>query len=522
LIEILSLAQQAGSLSEAQSAGLFGHVITGFQGAASVAARTAVSLDLVREILTVSGKAAPVDPDLAMRQMLLGSSPPVEVNLDGATVTVDPSKARHAAYRQVMELQKVPTLATVLAVADAARNLAAGKDPAAAQIQVLRSQAGGLFYIEAPKELKLNSKERELVEGFQPHRLQEIVKQFEDRTTKKKINPKDLERLSQDYLEEIDAPVRWALEGVVYAYFLSPEDLLVAEDPLLVRKHRFVVTSPTYKSPVWQKAELAQSSEKAGSYFTGGFADFGDAAGAAAAKSAKLGGDTAGHIASKQMASLRMTNWAGLRDDDLRLVGLKVTVAREWMVQAAGKPEFQATLAESTLGLLSLNRRANLLGALAEGNWTSVWNLATLSDLYFLGDRYLERYPADPWQSPATKALRQVTSRNDGSRLQLLGGEYSAMLGCSHPHLQSAPPYEEYEKELMALRLAERSAEFKLYLAKYADVAGVPAPALGALAEPAARAILKRLVLSDAHDWRSVLAAYATLDGKAVEGILAK
>ena len=115
-----------------------------------------------------------------------------------------------------------------------------------------------------------------------------------------------------------------------------------------------------------------------------------------------------------------------------------------------------------------------------------------------------------------------MSSRNNGSRLQLLGGAYAAIFGCSHPHLQSVAPYEEYEKELLALRLAERSAEFKLYLAKYADMEGVPALALGALAEPAARAILKRLVLTDGHDWHSVLAAYATLDGKVMEGILAK
>jgi hypothetical protein len=273
---------------------------------------------------------------------------------------------------------------------------------------------------------------------------------------------------------------------------------------------------------IWQAAELEQSSEKAGSYFTGGFADFGDAAGAAAAQSAKLGGDNAEYVASKQMAALRVTDWTGLRNEDLRLLGLKVTVAREWMVRAAEKPELQAALAEDTLGLLSLNRRADLLGALAAGNWTSVWSLATLSDLYFLGDRYLDRYPNDPWQSPAVSALRQLAPGNDGSRLQILGGELNAMFGCSHPHLRSAPPYEEYEKELLGLRLAERSSEFKLYLAKYADVAGVPAAALGALAEPAARAILKRLALSDIHDWRSVSAAYAALDEKVVEGVLAK
>jgi Tfp pilus assembly protein PilF len=521
LIEILCLAQRTGALNEARSAEIFSHEIAEFQGAASVAARTAASLDLVREILAASGKAS-ADPDQAMRDLLLGSGSPVDVDLDGAPVTVDPSKIRHAAYRQVMELQKVPALATVLAVADAARNLAAGKDPPAPHIQVLQSRAAGLFYVDAPKELKLTSRERELVEGFQPRRLQEIVKQLEEKTGKKKVNPKDLEKLSQDYLQEIDAPVRWALEGIVYAYFLSPEDLLVAEDPLLLRKHQFVVISPFRKTVIWQAAELEQSSEKAGSYFTGGFADFGDAAGAAAAQSAKLGGDNAEYVASKQMAALRVTDWTGLRNEDLRLLGLKVTVAREWMVRAAEKPELQAALAEDTLGLLSLNRRADLLGALAAGNWTSVWSLATLSDLYFLGDRYLDRYPNDPWQSPAVSALRQLAPGNDGSRLQILGGELNAMFGCSHPHLRSAPPYEEYEKELLGLRLAERSSEFKLYLAKYADVAGVPAAALGALAEPAARAILKRLALSDIHDWRSVSAAYAALDEKVVEGVLAK
>ena len=83
--------------------------------------------------------------------------------------------------------------------------------------------------------------------------------------------------------------------------------------------------------------------------------------------------------------------------------------------------------------------------------------------------------------------------------------------------LRSAPPYEEYEKELLPARLAERSAEFKLYLAKYADQEGIPAAALGALAEPAARGILKKLQMSDIRDWRSLLSAYAALDSKAIE-----
>jgi hypothetical protein len=63
-----------------------------------------------------------------------------------------------------------------------------------------------------------------------------------------------------------------------------------------------------------------------------------------------------------------MTNWGRLRDEDLRLVGLKVTVAREWIVGAANQPELETALAEATLGLLSPTRRADLLASVAEDN----------------------------------------------------------------------------------------------------------------------------------------------------------
>jgi tetratricopeptide (TPR) repeat protein len=521
LLEMVCLGEEAGSLSETQAAELFGQIVERAARVGSDAERTAASLDLVREILAHAGPQAAPDPDVAMREMLLPSSPPAELHLQGATALVDYNRSRSAQYKQVLELQKAPSLATVLALSDAVRNLSAGKD-AAAQIQVLESRAAGLYAVEAPKQLGLSGKERELVEGFQPRKLDEILKELREKTAKKKANVKDLEKLSNDYLKEMDLPVRWALEGIIYACYLSPEDLLVSEDPLLLRKHRFVsLEFGQNANRVFQHAELIQSSEKAGSYFQGGFADFADAAGDAAALSAKLGGASGRFIASKQMAALRSTPWGKLRDEDLRLVGLKIAVSREWIVHAANQPDVQGALAEETLGLLSLTRRAELLSALAEGNWRSVWNHVTLSDSYFLADRFLERYSKDPWQSPALTELRQRIAHNDGARLQILGAEFDETFGCSHPHLRSAPPYEEYERDIHPARLAERSAEFKLYLAHYADSAGIPAAALGTLAEPAALVILKNMQVTDIHDWRSALAAYATLNDKIMEAAAA-
>jgi tetratricopeptide (TPR) repeat protein len=521
LIKILCLASQAGTLNEKQAAELFGKIVERFQQATSVAAQTTLSIELAREILERAG-APKVDPDSAMRDMLLGASSPGVVIL-GKTVTVDSAKLRRSQYDQVLELQKVPSLATVLALFDAARQVGAGKGELSGPIGVLESKAGGLFPVEVPKTKGLKDKERDLIAGFDPKRLQEIVKDLRDKVAKKKINPKDLEKLSQEYLDEMNAPVRWALEGIVYAYYLSPDDLVVSEDPLLLRKHQFWIT-PTggVKPRLHEPAEVNVSSERAGSYFSGGFASFGDAAGQAAAQSAKLGGEHGQAIVGKQMAALRATDWSKLQDEDLRLLSLKVAVAREWIVRAASRADVQTGLFESSLGLLSLTRRANLVEALAETDWNAVWSSVTLSDLYFLGDRYLERYKTDPWQSPATRALRQVAAHNDGSRLAWLGPEFDDLFLCSHPHLRTAPPYEDLEKEVLPGKVAERSAEFKLYLAVVADRSGIPASALGSLAEPAARFVFKRLQLTDIYDWRSTLAAYASLDAQILEEVLPK
>jgi len=522
LFEILCLAQQAGSLTEVHAADLFGAIVERFQKATTPALRTAASLDLVREIIHRAAPPSAVTPDDAMRGILLNSGVPTDVNLGSSVVSVDPFQMRARAYQRVLELQKVPSLATVFALGDAARNLGAGQGEAAKNLQVLQSQAANLFFVEVPTEVRVTGKERGAIEGFQPRRLAELTQQFQQKIAAKSVSAKDLGRLADDYLEEMEAPVRWALTGIVYAYFLDPEDVLVSEDPLLLRKHKFVRARFGVKVPSFETAGLEQTSSGAGSYFAGGLADFGDAAGDAAARNAHLGGEHGRAVAAKQIAALRVTNWKNLRDEDLRLLSLKVAVAKEWIVTAARQPDVEGELAESTLGLLSLTRRADLLASLRSQNWPGVWRSVTLADLYFLADRYLQHYATDPWKSPATVALRHSMLVNDGSRLQSLGGQYSDTFGCSHSHLRSAAPYETFESQQFPNPIAERSAEFKLYLARFADIAGIPAQALGAIAEPAARSIFERMHLSDTHDWRSVLAAYASLDSKTVEEVLAK
>jgi len=529
LIAILCLAQQSGRLAENQAADLFGDLCRRFAGAEDPADFTRASLDLVRRILESSSRktgpqtAEEAGPDEAMRDLLLGAPMPVSFPLNGVTYEVDASPARRANYRRVMELQEVTSLQTLFRFYDAARSLDQGAGVAAQQIRVLEESLSDLLTVETPGGNLGPGKERKNLENFQPRRVSEILARLRRVTERPAGDLRERQALCRRLLAAIGPQAQVALAGILYSYFLNPKDLLVAEDPLLLRKHQFVnLTAHFGQAGLFVHSELVPRSERAGSYIRGGFASFGAVAGQVGTAGARLGDGNSEPVISAQLSSLRLTDGARLRDEDLRFFGLKIRAAREWIVRASRQPELHADLAEATLGLLSPSRRGELLAALLSRQWPAVWRSVTLGDLYFLADRYLERYLTDPWASPVTAALRQAAGRNDGSRLQELGGSLSQLYDCSHPHLLRLAPYEEYQRHLMPSKLAERSAEFKLYLAEYMDRAGISAAALGALAEPVARELFRKLRMNDLRDWQSVTEALCAIEDELLEGVLAK
>jgi hypothetical protein len=60
--------------------------------------------------------------------------------------------------------------------------------------------------------------------------------------------------------------------------------------------------------------------------------------------------------------------------------------------------------------------------------------------------------------------------------------------------------------------MAQRAAEFKLYVAERMSYAGLPASRFGQLAEPLARRIFRNVHMADFWDWRSVLESWSKLD----------
>jgi predicted Zn-dependent protease len=508
LIEWICLLRQRQVLGDAEASKLFSYVGARFAAAEGDAAYTSASLESARVILAYcqppGEKAA---PDEQIRRCFLGSA---------SNATSKPA----IAFLRVLEMQNAPSLDTLFSIYDAATKLAA-KGVDNGEIAILEKAVTAIPSVELPKATKVAGKEKDGILRYDPSPIKKTVEQLRQKATKRKPNPKDLQKESQELLAELEPQVTAGLAGPLYAYFLRPTDLVVSNDALLLRKHHyFDFSADRAQEQLIRESEFETSSEGAGSHFKGGFAQFGLASGSAAAVGWKTSGRSSDAAVAAEIAAIRGAEWDHLEESDQRLVSLRISVAREWIFQAARHPdEFQA-LSEETMGLLSLSRRADLLTGIEARAWHKVWDSVTLPDLFELGGQYLSHYKTAAWSSPVTAELGATAARNDGARLSILGPIPYHSFGCSHPHMRMDAPYEEYERRMLPVEIAERAAEFKLFLVYRADGGGVDPASLSGVAEGLAARAFRGAQMNSFRDWRSLQAAYSSVSSADVKEAL--
>ena len=502
LIEWICLFQRRRVISEQDATKLFRYLCERFASAEGEAAYTEASLDTAHSILDRCGRNPKENSaDAKLRACLVADVPST-------------GDQRVKDFQALLEIQKVPALEPLFAFYQAARKLSTDAS-ATDQIGIMEKAAASMPAIDLAKHAKVPGREKDELQAYDPVPLKKELEDLRQKVGKRKPNPKDVGKLSQELLAHLEPQVNAALAGAIYAFFLRPSDLVVSEDPLLLRKHRYFdfVEGNTHHETFVAESAFYKQSEGLGSYFVGGFAQFAIAVGSAARVGWKAANGTDDAV-SAEIAAIRSTSWEQLKESDQRLIALRILVAREWVVQSARNPDVLLALREETVGLLSLSRRADLLNSIVANNWTKTWESITLPDLFQLGGKYLQRFRADPWASPVTQELRAVAAENDGSRLNIFGGLPYHAFGCAHPHLLPDAPYEAYELHLFPVDLAERAAEFKLFLAFRADNLGVEPSALAAAAEPLAAKAFRSAHMTDTRDWRSLLSAYASVSTK--------
>ncbi len=337
--------------------------------------------------------------------------------------------------------------------------------------------------------------------------LQQAKRRFERAANRRKPRLPELDRLSRNMRAELLPHVAAALMGTVYAYYLRPEDLPVAEDPLFLRKHEFFDLERPFLENFFGVTQLKGIGEDTGAFIDGGFAGIATAAGRTAQFGVRILDPDAAAVAQIELASLRSTRWRGLREADMRRFSLTVLLGREWIVEAASEESLRSGLLGAVAGVLSASRTRRVLSSLDERNWPAVRGSFSLSDLYRLGRARLSARSDVFRESPVARALAALPA--DAGSWDGMGSIRSKTFGYSRPRMWEDAPYEEYERYLSDIMIAERTAELKLYLVQAADSLGVPVETLARVAEPAAKRVQSEVQMGDLWDWRSVLRTIA-------------
>ena len=299
--------------------------------------------------------------------------------------SVNPRETLLNDYARVLELQKVPRVNDLLKVHAALLVLSSGNGNVPLAAGMLAEATGRLQDFEIPKELKLTEADLELLKSSQVSRLAEINMEVQKEATKKKMDPKHLQNISDACWDLLAVRTLVALTGQIYAANFRSGDLLISDDPLFLRKHEFVSWGGSHD--LSSSAELDISSDLGGTRVTGGFNRISTVAGMAATGSLRDVDATSSFVSAALIGSVRAADWSGFDQSALRSVAVQIHAAQDWLVLAAGQEPLYDAVGRVTYGLLSLNRRARLLVALRDRDWDSVWSSVSVTDLFFLAER---------------------------------------------------------------------------------------------------------------------------------------
>jgi hypothetical protein len=510
LTKWICLLRQRHLIDDELSTRLFTRMTTRLGAAGDGGGFAAASIGVASDIVKACGHANDNTMDDGLRICLLGDAETSE-------------GSRGDDYSEVLDQQKAPSLELLKSVfahvEEILKSASGSGDPKQATLLAdLVQEVSQLPSSPLPRQDHVIGREREAILLYDPAGAQKLARELSQSLGQGKGNA---QKLAEELLHSLEPQVTLALAAPVYGYYLRSTDLVVSQDPLMLRKHRYLdFAAPAEERPMAIDADFTSSSDGAGSYMQGGFARFALAAGRAAAVGWRQGGTGGRDVIPAQIAALRSSVWDRLQESDQRIVSLRILAAREWIVDAANDAAMRKALSDATPGILSLSRRARLLNGIEDHAWPQVWSSVTLPDLLALGGEHEKLYAAAPKPSPTFAELRRLEAGNDGSRLDILGRIPYQVRGCTHTHLTADAPYEEYERRLLSEDMAERAADFKLFLAYRADSLGIEPAEAGRVAEKLATKAFRSSQMTDYHDWRSLLAAYDSITSSDVERAL--
>jgi tetratricopeptide (TPR) repeat protein len=439
---------------------------------------------------------------------LTGPAIRVSFRLQEKEYALDRASQQREKMRQILQLQSATPLDTLLQIHHAVSSLIRGDGEVRRSIEEIEKAIPQLKEIDAQTQKGLSSNLRERIHFAKPEEIHERLAKLRKEAAKKK--PKDLPKLAAELLGELNPYLKNSLVGWIYSYYLSPQDLVMAQDPFFIRRHELFEDSPHHKT-YWPQTAQRTYLEEAGGFLGGVLFQLGMMAGKIGLTQVETDKSFNGHntveaVAATQIASLRSLAWARLKQGDLHAVGVKLRLARELVAVGSLKPPMANEVAELTIGLIGLVRRTQLLRFLTAHDIEGALKLLSSSDLYFLAERYWQKHGSKQLgENPLTVAMQSLEQPTQRASTHSFGGIHPSTYGCLHNHLLPLSPYEDYENFKFADAMSERLGHFLLDLAGEMDRFGIPAESLAVFGEPAIREWARKSRMNDRDDWMAAL-----------------
>ncbi len=362
LLQILVLLSENRALDESETASILDALCQGFGEARETTDFTHTTVGVLRRLAQVLQVSAPVvgaglpppqtnaprSTILAPRltgidgrlMTALGGTPKeVEFASDGRMTTVDVGSMNRERIEEVLRLQRVPSLTGLLELYDAAQAIKKSRRQDKAFLGILKKALRELHTLEQQLENQLTDAQRGNSVFLQVGGTSKWIRQLNNATGNGGQSG-DLSQLSNELISGLGRSLKDGLVGWVYAYYFSPRDLVVAEDPLLTRKHQFHVTLGSGRRFYWPGASRQTLRRQTGNYLRGALCQIATLTGEIGLVKAEAGESIGTDpvvegFAAAQLSGVRSVPWPHLNPLSMHLVGLKLRLAREFMARAA-------------------------------------------------------------------------------------------------------------------------------------------------------------------------------------------